>query len=100
MIAYERHERRGTGADLQADDVWAEALEILDLAEYCDEQHSGRGTGLDLDTRQIVKQAASILRRRKLPWERNAVGGAAPSQGASEATERPDGSGGHGEGHP
>ncbi len=69
-ICDERHEGYGTGADLNAQDVLVDVLAILDPSETCDEHHSGRGTGLDLDTRQIVKQAVSILRRRKLLWER------------------------------
>ncbi len=100
MVAHEEHERSRIGTDLRAEDVWAEVLEILDLAEYCDERHEGAGTGLDLDTRQILKQAVSIMRRRKLPWERAAAGGATRSQGASAAAGRPDGAGGHEEACP
>ncbi len=100
MVAHEEHERSRIGTDLRAEDVWAEALEILDLAEYCDERHEGAGTGLDLDTRRIVKQAVSIMRRRKLPWERVAAGGAARSQGTSATAGRPDGAGQHGEACP
>jgi hypothetical protein len=91
MVVYERHEREGTGADLSYEAVLAEALAFLDLAEYCDETHAGApGTGLDLDTRQIVKQAVSILRRRKLPWERNPApepAAAAASDAASDVTK-------------
>ncbi len=100
MVAHEEHERSRVGTDLRAEDVWAEALEILDLADYCDERHEGAGTGLDLDTRRIVKQAVSIMRRRKLPWERDAAGGAARSHGPAAAAEHADGAGGHEEACP
>ncbi len=58
----ELHEGIGTGLDLVAEDVLAEALAILEPAEHYYELHRGTGTGLDLAAALIMREAEAILR--------------------------------------
>ncbi len=57
----ERHEGIGTGLELVAEEVLAEARSILEPPEPYDELHQGAGTGMDLDPAEVVQQAEAIL---------------------------------------
>ncbi len=58
---YERHEGIGTGLELLAEEVLAEARSILEPPEPCYELHQGAGTGMDLDPAEVVQQAKAIV---------------------------------------
>ncbi len=65
----EKHEGAGTGLDLTAEEVLAEALALVEPPEPAEpgayepyeELHRGRGTGLDLDADGVMAEVEEIL---------------------------------------